>query len=156
MFYVKGENMSQAKERMKRKNVIIVGCSRFGVKLAGSLSSMGYNLTIIDKDEVAFLKLPDNYSGYEVCADGTDANILKENGIETTSMFIAVTESENTNILAAKIARDIFKVPEVYIRLTDTEKEALIDDENIKAIYPFKLSVEEFKKISSVQIDEEK
>ena len=79
-----------------------------------------------------------------------------KNGIENTKMFIAVTESENTNILAARIARDIFGVPEVYIRLTDTEKESLIDDENIKAIYPFKLSIEEFKKISSVQIDEDK
>ena len=136
------------------KNVIIVGCSRFGVKLAGSLSSLGYNLTIIDKDEKSFLKLPDNYSGYEVCADGTDFNILSENGIETTDMFIAVTESENVNILAARIAREIFNVPEVYIRLTDIEKENLIDDDNIKAIYPFKLSVEEFKRISSVQIDE--
>lgn len=148
--------MVKVKDKIRRNNVIIVGCSRFGVKLAGSLSSMGYNLTIIDKDESAFLKLPDNYSGYELCADGTDANVLKDCGIENTKMFIAVTESENTNILAARIARDIFKVPEVYIRLTDTEKEALIDDENIKAIYPFKLSVEEFKKISSVQIDEEK
>lgn len=145
----------QKKTKSKRNNVIIVGCSRFGVKLAGSLSSIGYNLTIIDKDESAFLKLPDNYSGYEVLADGTDANVLKENGIEETKMFIAVTESENTNILAARIARDIFSVPEVYIRLTDTEKEDLIDDENIKAIYPFKLSIEEFQKISSVQIEEE-
>ena len=146
--------MINIKKNSKHKNVIIVGCSRFGVKLAGSLSNLGYNLTIIDKDEKSFLKLPDNYSGYEVCADGADANVLLENGISTTDMFIAVTESENVNILAAKIAREIFKVPEVYIRLTDIEKENLIDDNNIKAIYPFKLSVEEFKRISSVQIDE--
>ncbi len=138
----------------KRKNVIIVGCSRFGVKLAGSLSNIGYNITIIDKDETAFLKLPDNYSGFEVCADGSDANILKENGISEVDMLIAVTESENTNVLIAKIAREIYKVKEVYIRLTDTEKESLIDDENIKIIYPFKLSIEEFKKISSVDIEE--
>ena len=147
--------MSNVKSNQNHRNVIIVGCSRFGVKLAGSLSSLGYNLTIIDKDQSSFLKLPDNYSGYEVCADGTDVNILKENGIENTDMFIAVTESENTNILAAKIARELFKIPEVYIRLTDIEKETLIDDPNIKAIYPFKLSVEEFEKISSVQIDDE-
>lgn len=140
---------------LKHKNVMIVGCSRFGVKLAGSLSSLGYNLTIIDRDENSFLKLPDNYSGYEVCADGTDVNVLYENGITSTDMFIAVTENENSNILAAKIAREIYNVPEVYIRLTDMEKETLIDDDAIKAIYPFKLSVEEFKKISSVQIDEE-
>lgn len=142
------------KTKSKRRNVIIVGCSRFGAKLAGSLSTLGYNITTIDKDETSFLKLPDNYSGFEVCADGADASVLKENGVETTDMFIAVTESENTNILAAKIARNIYNVPEVYIRLTDTEKESLIDDENIKAIYPFKLSMEEFKKISSVKIDE--
>lgn len=141
-------------KKNKRKDVIVLGCSRFGVKLAGSLSSLGYNLTIIDKDEMSFLKLPDNYSGYEVCADGTDANVLKENGIESVQMFIAVTESENANVLAAKIADEIFHVPEVYVRLTDIEKEALIDSENIKAIYPFKLSIDEFKRISSVQIEE--
>ena len=140
--------------RSKHRDVIIVGCSRFGVKLAGSLSALGYNLTVIDKDENSFLKLPDNYSGYEVCADGSDVNVLKANGIESTDMLITVTESENTNILVAKIAREIFHIPEVYIRLTDIEKETLINDDKIKAIYPFKLSVEEFKRISSVQIDE--
>lgn len=141
--------------KSKHRDVIIVGCSRFGVKLAGSLSSLGYNLTIIDKDESSFLKLPDNYSGYEIVGDGSDVNILRANGIESTDMLIAVTESENTNILTAKIAREIFDVPEVYIRLTDIEKETLIDDDKIKAIYPFKLSIEEFKKISSVQIEED-
>ena len=142
-------------KKSKRKNVIVVGCSRFGGKLAGSLSSLGYNVTIIDKNENSFLKLPDNYSGYEVCADGTDANILKENGIESTQIFIAVTESENANILAAKIASEIFNVPEVYLRLTNVEKDSLITNENIKAIYPFKLSIDEFTRISSVEIDEE-
>lgn len=139
----------------KNKNVFVIGCSRFGAKLAGSLSSLGYNLTIFDKDESAFLKLPDNYSGYEICADGTDYNVLKENGIDSVQMFIAVTESENSNILAAKIACDIFKVPEVYVRLTDIEKESAIELDNIKAIYPFRLSIDEFKRISSVQIDED-
>lgn len=142
-------------KKSKRKNVIVVGCSRFGGKLAGSLSSLGYNVTIIDKNENSFMKLPDNYSGYEVCADGTDANILKENGIENTQIFIAVTESENVNILAAKIASEIFSVPEVYLRLTNVEKDSLITNENIKAIYPFKLSIDEFTRISSVEIDEE-
>ena len=142
-------------KKSKRKNVIVVGCSRFGGKLAGSLSSLGYNVTIIDKNENSFLKLPDNYSGYEVCADGTDANILKENGIENAQIFIAVTESENVNILAAKIASEIFNVPEVYLRLTNVEKDSLITNENIKAIYPFKLSIDEFTRISSVEIDEE-
>lgn len=142
-------------KKNKRKSVIVVGCSRFGGKLAGSLSSLGYNVTVIDKNENSFLKLPDNYSGYEVCADGTDVNILKENGIENTQIFIAVTESENVNILAAKIASEIFNVPEVYLRLTNIEKDSLINDENIKAIYPFKLSIDEFTRISSVEIDEE-
>ncbi len=142
-------------KKLKRKNIIVVGCSRFGGKLAGSLSALGYNLTIIDKDENAFLKLPDNYSGYTVCADGTDANVLKANGIESVQMFIAVTESENANILAAKIASEIFNVPEVYLRLTDVEKDSLIEGTNIKAIYPFKLSIDEFTRISSVEIEEE-
>ncbi len=141
--------------KIKRKNVIVVGCSRFGGKLAGSLSSLGYNVTIIDKNETSFLKLPDNYSGYEVCADGTDANILKQNGIDNTQIFIAATESENANILAAEIASEIFHVPEVYLRLTDVEKDNLLTNENIKAIYPFKLSIDEFTRISSVDVSED-
>ena len=142
-------------KKINKKNVIVVGCSRFGCKLAASLSALGYNLTIIDKDENSFLKLADNYGGYAVCADGTDANVLKANGVESAQMLIAVTESENANILAAKIASEIFNVPEVYLRLTDVEKDSLIENTNIKAIYPFKLSIDEFTRISSVEIDEE-
>ena len=80
---------------------------------------------------------------------------MKANGVESAQMLIAVTESENANILAAKIASEIFNVPEVYLRLTDVEKDSLIENTNIKAIYPFKLSIDEFTRISSVEIDEE-
>ncbi len=147
--------MKDETRKINGKNVMIVGCSRLGATLAGSLSSMGYNVTIVDEDKNSFLKLPDTYSGYEVSGDGTDVNILRENNIESMQMFICVTDSDNTNILAAKVAAEIFFVPEIYVRLTDDKQEELIDNSNVKVIYPFQLSLEEFKRISSVQVSDE-
>ena len=84
----------------KTKTFIIVGSSRFGSGLAGMLSQKGSRVVVIDINEDAFRKLPDDFSGYEIIGDGTDVDILKQAGIEEASMVIAATDDDNTILLA--------------------------------------------------------
>lgn len=136
----------------KKKSAIIVGCGRLGATLAGDLSYNGYDISVIDKNENAFAKLPDNFSGYQINADGTDTGILENNNIKNTDILLALTNSDNTNSMIAQIAKKIYGVPNVYIRLNNPELEELISDKDIKVIYPFKLSLDEFERLSDIDV----
>lgn len=136
----------------KKEFAIIIGCGRLGATLAGDLSYKGFNISIIDKNKYAFDELPDNFSGYQINADGTDTGILENVGISKATMLLAVTENDNINSMIAQIAKKIYNVPNVYMRLNNPELEELIKSDDIKVIYPFKLSVDEFERLSLIDV----
>jgi trk system potassium uptake protein TrkA len=137
----------------KHNNVIIAGSGRFGSILSGKLSSLGYDVMVIDKNSDGFRKLPDNFSGYTILGDATDVDVLEVNDIRKTDMLIACTEDDNVNLLIGQIASKIFDVPEVYIRLNNEEKTELISEltSKIKFISPQVLCVNEFQKLSGIE-----
>ena len=138
----------------KTKTIIIAGASRFGAGLAGNLSGRSTRIVVIDLNEDAFRKLPEDFSGYQIVGDGTDIDLLKQVGIESAEVFIAATDDDNVNILASQIACRIFHVPEVSSRLSDKNKEKLIRGFNIKPICPFVLSVNEFDRLTEGEYQE--
>ena len=109
--------------------VLIVGCGRVGSQLALEMSKEGHDVTIVDRDPSAFAKaatrgvLGTSFTGNEMVGDGIDAEILKRAGIEESDVFIAVTEGDNRNIMAAQIAQHVFNVPKVICRIYDPERE---------------------------------
>ncbi|HEX6547245.1 MAG TPA: TrkA family potassium uptake protein [Candidatus Dormibacteraeota bacterium] len=110
--------------------VLIVGCGRVGSRLAAHLSDQGQQVTIVDWDQ-GKLNLaasrgaldPASFKGDVLVGDGTDAEVLRRAGIEEADAFIAVTEGDNRNIMAAQIAHNVFKVPRVVCRIYDPVRE---------------------------------
>ena len=133
----------------RRKTVIIAGCSRFGTSLAGEVSEHGNNVIVVEKDGGAFRKLPANFSGFQIVGNVLDPDVLEEAGIWKASVVVAATNDDNVNCMLAQMARRIYDVEEVFVRLNDTDKEHLIGGLNIRAIYPARLSVEKFWELSS-------
>ncbi len=129
----------------KKERVVIVGCGRFGGRLAARLSDKGYQVVIIDNRQEAFGKLPDSFSGFPIQADGTNLETLEYAEIEDASVFVAATGNDNINNLCAQIAARIYGVPHVYVRFDDITREKLISGFNIQGIYPFKLSLAEIE-----------
>jgi trk system potassium uptake protein TrkA len=110
--------------------VLIVGCGRVGSRLAAQLSDQGQQVTIVDRDQnklnlAAARGALDaaNFKGDVLVGDGTDAEVLRRAGIEDADAFIAVTEGDNRNIMAAQIAHTVFKVPRVVCRIYDPVRE---------------------------------
>lgn len=126
---------------------IIVGCGRLGASLANTLSNEGDNVLIIDQSKDAFRRLASNFGGLSVVADGTDLDRLREARIEHASAVIAVTNHDNTNIMIAQIARDLFGVERVIARLYDPECETVYRQLGINTICPSVLSAKEIDKL---------
>ncbi len=104
-------------------NVIVVGCGRVGSQLANLLSIDGHNVTVIDKDADSFRRLGTTFNGVTLKGLGFDEDILEEAGIRNCDAFAAVTNLDNTNLMAAEVARKIFGVKQVVARLYNPQRE---------------------------------
>jgi len=103
-------------------NVIVMGCGRVGEQLALLLSAEGHSVTVIDYDATALARLGPAFKGRKVKGIGFDRDILIEAGIEQADAFTSTSSSDNANIVAARIARNIFHVPRVVARLYDPRR----------------------------------
>jgi trk system potassium uptake protein len=99
--------------------VIIVGCGRVGSELAKLLSGEGYNVVVIDKNRASFDRLGSAFNGLTMVGNGFDLELLKQAGVEKADAFCAVTNGDNTNLIASQVAKKIFKVPKVLARVYD-------------------------------------
>ena len=103
-------------------NVLIMGCGRMGEKLAWMLSESGHAVVVIDPDSKLLAHLGADFPGRKVQGIGFDRKVMIEAGIETADAFAATSPSDNTNIIASRIAREIFHVPRVIARLYDPRR----------------------------------
>ncbi|NCZ81202.1 MAG: TrkA family potassium uptake protein [Actinobacteria bacterium] len=100
-------------------HVVIMGCGRVGSTLAVDLEKSGHTVAVIDQNREAFRRLGANFNGRTVAGVGFDRDTLLEAGIEKADAFAAVSNGDNSNILAARVARETFGVKNVVARIYD-------------------------------------
>ena len=104
-------------------HIIIVGCGRVGSALADASSRSGEDVVVIDKDPGTFQKLGAGFNGVTMRGTGCDEEQLREAGIERCDAFVAATDSDSVNMMAAEIALRIYHVPRVVVRLYEPQYE---------------------------------
>jgi len=96
-----------------------MGCGRVGSSLATELEAAGHTVSVIDLAREAFRRLGPNFKGRTVTGVGFDRDTLLEAGIEDADAFAAVSNGDNSNILAARVARETYGVQNVVARIYD-------------------------------------
>lgn len=122
---------------------IIIGCGRLGASLANMLSDNGTNVLMLDRDESSFRKLSSSYGGLTLAGDARNIYTLREAGIEDAKVVVSVTNDDNTNIMVAQIAKELYQIPHVVCRLYDPERECVYHEFGINTICPAVLSANE-------------
>ncbi len=122
--------------------VIILGCGRVGVRLATQLDARGDDVTVIDRNQDSFARLGADYSGSMVLGTGIDEDVLRKAGIEKADAFIAVTNGDNTNAMAAQIAKQIFRVARVVARLYDPIRVETYQTLGLETVSPTNMGVQ--------------
>ena len=102
--------------------VIIMGCGRVGEHTARMLADDGHKVTVIDPDATALARLGPQFKGQTVQGVGFDRAVLIKAGIEHADAFAAASSMDNINIVAARIAHNIFHVPRVVARLFEPRR----------------------------------
>ena len=116
--------------------VVIMGCGRVGARLAALLDADGHPVTVLDNDAYSFRRLPPDFGGTALVGNGLDQEALKRAGIEEADAFVAVTQGDNRNVMAAQIAKHIFNVPKVVCRIYDPLRQELYQTLGLEAISP--------------------
>ena len=104
--------------------VVIVGCGRVGAALAEAFDNGGNEVIVIDPSTRAFDRLSGEFKGQAVRGDGTDEDVLRKAGVEGADAFLALTEGDNRNVMAAQLAMEKLSVGKVLAKINDPVRAA--------------------------------
>lgn len=102
--------------------VIVIGAGRVGSQVATALDLEGHDIVVVDRDPTVFRRLGKGFKGRTITGHGYDRDVLIDAGIERADALVAVTSGDNHNIVAALMAKNVFRVPKVVARIYDPER----------------------------------
>ena len=124
------------KDKSKTMNIIIMGCSRVGARMASLMLKDGHKVTVVDNDSYSFRRLEPDFTGAALLGNGLQRDVMVKAGIEQADIFIALTQGDNRNIMACEIAKQIYNVPRVICRIYDPLRQEIFNRLGIEAISP--------------------
>jgi trk system potassium uptake protein TrkA len=116
--------------------IIIIGCGRVGAGLAQNLNQRGHTVTVVDRDPDAFNQFGPAFRGQKIVGIGFDRDVLLHAGIEHADGLAAVTASDETNVVTAQLARQVFRVPKVVARVNHPRQAAIYHRLGLQTIAP--------------------
>lgn len=96
-----------AKNKNETLNIVIVGCGKVGHTLTEQLTQEGHDITIVDTDDRVIQHNTEIFDVMGICGNGASLSVLEEAGIENADMIIAVTGSDELNLLCCTIAKKV-------------------------------------------------
>ncbi|MCU0588081.1 MAG: TrkA family potassium uptake protein [Syntrophobacteraceae bacterium] len=116
--------------------LIVVGCGRMGVGLARVLSQRGHSITVMDRERTAMERLAPWFRGETVAGSAFHREAMLRAGIERADGLAAVTDSDEANVVVARLARLVFRVPRVVARLVDPRKAEIYHRLGVQTVAP--------------------
>jgi trk system potassium uptake protein TrkA len=113
---------------------VILGCGRVGARLATILSK-SHHVTVIDWNPSAFERLGTSFRGDTLLGNGIDVDVLRAGEVEQADIFLALTDGDNRNLMAAQIA-DYLGVPRVLARVYDAERSIIFEQIGLRTVSP--------------------
>jgi len=120
---------------------IIVGCGRVGSTLAKLLVGE-HDVVVVDENPAAFKRLGARFGGGVEVGTGIDYDVLKRAGAERADGFVAVTDGDNRNVMAALIAQRMFRIPKIVARIYDPPRGQLYRELGIETFSPTTLGAQ--------------
>ncbi|MDO5678085.1 MAG: TrkA family potassium uptake protein, partial [Propionibacteriaceae bacterium] len=122
-------------------HIVIMGCGRVGAMLATGLEKRGHSVAVIDQDPEAFRRLGNGFKGLTVEGVGFDREVLEAAGIRRAEAFAAVSSGDNSNILSARVVREIYHIDNVVARIYDQGRAEVFERLGIPTVATVKWTV---------------
>lgn len=114
--------------------ILILGGGQVGSSVAANLASESNDITLVDTRQDRLNELRDRLDIQTVCGKGSHPSVLKQAGIEDVDLLIAVTNSDEINMIACQVAHTLFHTPTRIARVRSKEylqHDVLFDDDHI-------------------------
>jgi trk system potassium uptake protein TrkA len=125
-------------------HVVIMGCGRVGSTLARALEHRDHTVSIIDSSPDAFRRLGPGFSGDKITGFGFDQQVLEAANIATAGAFAAVSSGDNSNIISARVAREMFGIDNVVARIYDPGRAEVYQRLGIPTVATVRWTVDQF------------
>lgn len=135
--------------------VIIAGCGRVGALLASRLSLEGHQVAVMDRDRRAFRLLGHGFAGTTHAGTVFDRQTMIAAGVERADAFISVTSGDNSNVVSALVAKEVFRVPAVVARIYDPRRAEIYRRLGLPAVSSVAWSVGEILSLLRSDLAEE-
>ena len=122
--------------------VIVIGCGKFGVKVAEYLTRQNHEVTVIDHNKETFHLFSEDFTGKLVCGFAYDRAVLEEAGITMADVLISCASSDSINAVVANLAKNIYHVPTVIARMYDPIRAKMFESMGIYTVSITRLGVE--------------
>ncbi len=131
---------------MKKQSryLVIIGCGQLGSHLANELSLAGDSVVVIDRNERSFENLSSDFSGFRIEGDATRVGTLKEARLEKADVVVAVSGSDNVNIMVAQVARSVFGIKHTVARVYEQNHQELCEKMGVRTICTTRIAAEHF------------
>jgi trk system potassium uptake protein len=110
------------------------GCGRVGVLLATDLAVRGDEVAVVDRDPRMLERLGERFAGRRVEGVGFDRDTLEVAGVARADALVAVTGGDNSNIVTARVARDVYRVPRVIARIQDLRRAEIYEQLGVTTV----------------------
>jgi trk system potassium uptake protein TrkA len=121
---------------------IVIGSGRVGSAVALQLQGSGWDVTVCDENEDALGRLGEGWAGGFVVGHGMDLQVLKEAGIEESDAVVVTTDGDNTNLVIAQVAQNLFQVPTVIVRVLDPARAQFYASRGMRVVCPTSSAIE--------------
>jgi trk system potassium uptake protein TrkA len=125
--------------------VVILGCGRLGARVAERLDRAGHVVTVISQNADDFSRLPSTFHGNVAVGNGIDVDVLRAGGVERADSFIALTDGDNTNVMASQVAKHVLGVPRVISQIKDPLREATYQALGVQTICPTRVGADRIR-----------
>jgi trk/ktr system potassium uptake protein len=122
---------------------VVIGCGRVGSAVAKSLLGDGWDVTVVDENEDALLRLGPDWRGGFVLGHGMDTDVLEAAGVDGADAAVVATNGDNTNLVIAQVFRKRYEIPTVVVRVLDPARAAFYAERGMHTICPTQTAISE-------------
>ncbi|MGA2465141.1 MAG: NAD-binding protein [Thermodesulfobacteriota bacterium] len=133
----------QKHDGRNRMRVMIIGCGRVGSVLANQLDEAGHEVVVLDRNQQAFRRLSEKFSGERIVGNGLVEEFVRPTLQEKTDLLFVITDKDNINLMIAQRVKQIFQVQRVVAVVHDSILAGLYKELGVETVCPTDLVIKD-------------
>ena len=120
---------------------VVIGCGRVGSAVANGLAADGWDVTVVDENEDALVRLGPNWHGGFVVGHGMDTTVLESAGVEEADAAVVATNGDNTNLVIGQVLQERYEIATVVVRVLDPARARFYADRGMRTVCPTQTAI---------------